>query len=274
MRSDPERAVRAALDILRAISVYAAELRARGMPDIQMRIGLNTGLVVVGNIGSDMHVEYLAIGDTVNLAARMQSAAQPDSVLISASTQKLVRHLFELDYTGALTVKGKANRCLHIALARGPWPARRGIEGLGSPLIGRDREIAVLRTRIQDLLDGRGAIISVMGEAGLGKSRLISETLLRAPVQFERHEGRCLSYTLQAPFAPFIDMLSRLFDLAAVPDEAMRYARIGDPYLATLLGAPLPDALADKVRFYLPLLREMIFGSLIALIEKHCADGR
>jgi class 3 adenylate cyclase len=105
---DAERAVRAALGILVSIQEYAQELHAKNLVEnFQMRVGLNTGLVVVGNIGTDLHMEYTAVGDTVNLAARMQTAAEPNTILISQNTYRLASSLFEFEDRGKISVKGK-----------------------------------------------------------------------------------------------------------------------------------------------------------------------
>ena len=146
---DAERGVRAALAILTAIRQYAGELSGRGLAhDLQMRIGLNTGQVVVGNVGSDMHLEYLAIGDTVNMAARVQTAADPDNVLVTENTQRLLGGLFGLDDKGLITVKGKSEPVhVYCVLTERKGAVRqRGIAGLASPMVGRQREPGGLGT--------------------------------------------------------------------------------------------------------------------------------
>ena len=142
-----------------------------------MRIGLNTGIVVVGDIGSDLHMEYLAIGDTVNLAARMQSAADPDTILISENTYRHVASLFDFEDRGKIAVKGKAEAVQVYAVVRGRKGAarQRGITGLSSPMVGRRREFATLMQVFGDLQMGKGGIVTISGEAGLGKSRLLAE---------------------------------------------------------------------------------------------------
>ncbi len=112
---DAERAIRAALDILTAIRAYGNEVVLSGrVPTFQMRVGLNSGPVVVGQIGTDLHMEYTAIGDTVNLAARMQTAADPDSILISDNTHRLAASLFKFEDRGKITVKARASRSRSI----------------------------------------------------------------------------------------------------------------------------------------------------------------
>lgn len=267
---DPERAVLAALEILTATREYAHQLRGRGITNFSMRIGLNSGLVVVGNIGSDMHVEYLALGDTVNLAARMQSAAEPDSVLISMHTWRRIKHAFDLEWRGDLELKGKRERvpAYRVLGAKSLAESPRGIRGLDSPLVGREREQAALSECLRELQAGAGRIVSVIGDAGLGKSRLVSEVMLRSLDNVERMEGRSLSFTASTPFAPFVEMLSRYYDAYAGEDDAARYAKIGDPFIATMLGVKLAGEGLERVQFLEPpLLREKTFGSLLGLFE-------
>lgn len=270
---DPERAVRAALDILDSIKEYARELRGHGAENLEMRIGLNTGLVVVGNIGNDLHVEYLAIGDTVNLAARMQSAAEPGTVLINASTARLVRHVFDLESRGELQLKGKSETvsAFRVAGTKAIAGSARGIKGLDSPIVGREHEMQLLQSRIRELLDQRGSIVSIMGEAGLGKSRLVSEVVMHSGHTFARYEGRSLSYSATTPYGPFIDALTRLYDLKADAGDAASYAKIGNPYIASMLGVKFGGEDFERVKYLEPpLLRENIFASVVTLFETLC----
>jgi class 3 adenylate cyclase len=199
---DPERAVRAALEIREAMKGYAGVLSAdESVPDFRVRLGINTGLVVVGQIGSDLHMEYLAVGDTVNLAARMQSVAEPNEVMITGNTQRMVPNLFVLDDRGEIHVKGKAEpvHAFCVLEERKGAVRARGIEGLFSPLVGRRREMDMLDRVLAELHRGNGRIVSIVGEAGLGKSRLVAEWREKsqaADVGGNVHwiEGRCLSY--------------------------------------------------------------------------------
>ena len=269
---DPERAILASLDIQRGIAEYGRDLKASGrVPEFQMRIGLNTGLVVVGNIVAGKHAEYLAVGDTVNVAARMQSAAAPGSICIAEPTERAARHAFQLEALGALEVKGKTEpvRAFRVLGARIEAANKRGIAGLDSPIVGRENEIGILREQIGALMSGRGGIISLMGEAGLGKSRLASEILLRAPEDFERLEGRSLSFESSTPFAPFIEIFRRLHGLKQGETNAEAYARVGDPFIATMLGiTPVGEDL-NRVRFLEPpLRRERIFAAVIDALAR------
>lgn len=268
---DAERAIRAALTLLGYIKTYAEDLRARNkIPNFQMRIGLNTGLVVVGNIGSDLHMEYLAIGDTVNLAARIQSAAEPGSVFITESTRRLVANLFEFEDRGKIVVKGKVEpiQVYRIAGERQGAVRLRGIAGLASPLVGRQREFSTLLQISADAQRGHGSIVSLIGEAGLGKSRLVAEWRKASAAQHDAValrwvEGRCLSYGTVIAHHLSTDLLRAIIGVptGAPEDETRRAlwqtcetlfgAEMKDvyPYLGHLLGVKLEDDMAARVKY-------------------------
>ncbi|HEX7593649.1 MAG TPA: adenylate/guanylate cyclase domain-containing protein, partial [Anaerolineae bacterium] len=223
---DAERALRAALDILASIKKYAAELHAnQRVDDFQMRVGLNSGLVVVGNLGSDLHMEYLAVGDTVNLAARMQSAADPNTVLVSEHTHRLASSLFDFEDRGKITVKGKAEpiQVYSVIDERKGAVRARGIAGLTSPMVGRQREFSTLLQIISDVRGGRGSIVAVIGEAGLGKSRLIAEwrkaAFAESDVKIRWVEGRCLSYASSIAHHLSTDILRALIGVPVGSSE-------------------------------------------------------
>src|SRR6266849_5035197 len=173
----PRRAVHAALGIQRALRDYAKELESQRGLTVQMRIGLNTGPVVVGRIGDDLRMDYTAVGDTTNLAARMQQIARPGSVLITEATHKLIAGFFETLDLGRLEVKGhEAVHAFEVLRTRG---ARSRIEIGGerglTPFVGRARELGVLVERFDDVAAGRGQVVFIGGDAGIGKSRLLYE---------------------------------------------------------------------------------------------------
>ena len=144
-----------------------------------MRVGINTGLAVLAAVGDEIRTEYTAMGDTTNVAARMQSAAMPGTVLISADTYHLVKELFEFKPRGATKVKGKSAPIeTYEVVAPKTVPGKvRGLEGegLSSPLVGRAAEFQLVAEKLEDVREGRGAFVAVIGEAGLGKSRLLAE---------------------------------------------------------------------------------------------------
>ena len=283
---DPERAVRAGLGIIEAMRPFHDQLqRERGL-DVNVRVGINTGLVVVGEVGSDMRVEYTAMGDAVNLAARMEQTAQPGSVQISGDTYKLIAPLFEFDALGRIEIKGKSEPVeAYRVLASKTRPASlRGIEGLDSPMVGREGEFQALEAQIEELQQGRGSIVTVMGEAGLGKSRLVAELRRKvmAETAIEWHEGRSLSYQTAIPYTPFIELLTNLFALEAQQSASEKYSAIRSqvavwlpdtvnaliPFIATLLGIELSGEDVQRIKYLEPpQLREKIFQAVLTLFE-------
>ncbi len=180
---DPERAIFAALDMLDATAEFAAQLKVSQGLDFQIRAGINTGPVMVGNVGSDLRYEYTALGDAVNVAARMQTAAQPGTILVTEMTRRLTGDAFDLDDLGQIVVKGKTEP-IHVfrVLGRKAAPARkRGLAsvGLDSPMVGRDEPLHRLTSLLDIVRSGHGRVAFVVGEPDIGKSRLGAE-LLRA----------------------------------------------------------------------------------------------
>jgi ABC-type oligopeptide transport system substrate-binding subunit/class 3 adenylate cyclase len=223
---DPERACRAALDIIAGAQEYAERLeRERGIQGFNVRVGIHTGLVVVGEVGSDLRVEYTAMGDAVNLAARMESAAEPGTVLITEDTHKLVAPLFDSEPLGPIEVKGKAQPVpAYRVLAPKMAPGKpRGIAGLESRLVGRETELAALQAALERLEAGVGGVVTIVGEAGIGKSRLVAEVrkktlakVLKPSQGWSRAlhltwvEGRCLSYGASIAYLLWLDVLRGL----------------------------------------------------------------
>jgi class 3 adenylate cyclase len=175
---DPERACRAALEIVAGARAYGQRLeRERGIRGFDVRAGINTGLVVVGEVGSDLRVEYTAMGDAINVTARIEEAAEPGTVLVSQETHRLITPRFETEAVGPIGVEGKAEPVTtYRVLAPKVAPGKaRGVAGLDSPLVGREAEFAALQETIEGLEAGVGGIVTIVGEAGIGKSRLVAE---------------------------------------------------------------------------------------------------
>ena len=174
---DPHRAVLAGLDIHTYFAPYREKISRDWGIDINVRVGINTGLVVVGAVGSDLRMEYSALGDAINLAARMEQTALPGTVQVAYDTYKLVKPLFEFEELGDIEVKGKEERITaYRVLGRKVQSGRvRGIEGLHADLVGREVELQHLHDVVDDIERGVGRIAVVLGEAGLGKTRLVRE---------------------------------------------------------------------------------------------------
>ncbi|MFQ5897200.1 MAG: adenylate/guanylate cyclase domain-containing protein [Candidatus Methylomirabilia bacterium] len=254
----PRRAVHAALGIQRALRDYSKELQAEQGLSLQMRMGLNTGPVVVGRIGDDLRMDYTAVGDTTNLAARLQQSARPGSVLVSEATYKLVTGFFETLDLGEMPVKGHAPvRAFEVLRPRGRR-ARFGVaaeRGL-TPLVSRDRELNTLLDLFREVEAGRGQVVFIAGEAGIGKSRLVLEfhrALAEAGEAATWLEGRCISFGRSIPFLPVIDQYRENFRIEEVDGEPEIIAkvehgmrRMGEleahiPYVRYLLGVDPGD---------------------------------
>lgn len=282
---DPQRAVLAGLGILEGIRPYREKIKRERGFDFDVRVGINTGLVVVGEVGSDLRVEYTAMGDAVNLASRMEQAAEPGTVLISANTHKSVSNLFDFEYLGGIEVKGKAEpvEAYRVLGEREGAVPTRGIEGLSSPLVGRERELGMLASRMTELMAGRGQVVSIMGEAGLGKSRLVAELRKWAgatPVRW--YEGRSLSYETTTPYAPFVDLFGSVFSVKGEDSDADKYEKVKStiasvipghedsvaPFFAALLGVKLSGEPENMVKYLEPpALRGRIFHMVPAFVE-------
>jgi len=289
---DPDRAVRAALEMVAAIDEFARQLKVTHGIDFRIRAGINSGPVVVGNVGTDLRYEYTALGDAMNVAARIQAAAEPGSVLITASTHRLLADAFETEDIGEIVVKGKTEpvHAFRVLAPKAVPGRRRGLEraGLGSPMVGRDDELETLQSLYGVVQAGRSRVAFLVGEPGIGKSRLLAEFRhwvtddARADAEPNASatwlEARCVSYgrnlpyhllqdlvrfTLQIPFAgPEADARARLDrQLAAhLGDDASDTA----PFLAHLLALPLHPEEADRAL----LDPETMQGRYIASIHR------
>ena len=244
---DPERAIFAALDMLEATDEYANQLKAAQGIDFRIRAGINSGPVMVGNVGSDLRYEYTALGDAVNVAARMQTAAEPGTIVITEMTRRLTGDTFELDDLGDITVKGKAEPIhAYRVSGRKADPARhRGLAsvGLDSPMVGRDEPLRRLSGALDVVRAGRGRAAFVVGEPGIGKSRLLAELRRTAEARVPDGgvgarwvEGRCVSYGQNLPYHLLIDLLRSIFGISFSAEEREARATL-DSALAEILGA-------------------------------------
>lgn len=239
-----QRALHAALGIRRALEAYQHELKRERGISFQVRQGLNTGLVVVGSIGSDLRMDYTALGDTTNVANRLQQAADPGRILISEATHRLVAGYFHTRSLGGLPVKGKTDPvpAWEVIGAREPR-TRLEVEadsGL-TPFVDREHELQLLSDSFEKAKDGRGQAIFLVGEAGIGKSRVLLEFRRRLGDQATWLEGHALSFGRSMAFYPVIDLLKRNFRIeegdteGGIVDKIERgVLRLGDDLRPTL----------------------------------------
>jgi predicted ATPase/class 3 adenylate cyclase len=211
---DGQRAVRAALGMVQAIARLNDRLGREWGVRLAVRVGIHTGMVVVGEMGSGGRQEQLALGETPNVAARLQDLAAADTIVISAATQRLVQGVFVCEELGAHALKGVATPVRVCRVLR----EREAKNGVGmavggglTPLLGREQEVGMLLERWAQVKDGYGQVVLLNGEAGIGKSRLVE--VVKERVTGERHtriELRCSPYYQHSALHPMIEALRRL----------------------------------------------------------------
>jgi class 3 adenylate cyclase/ribosomal protein L40E len=246
-----QRAVHAALEIQKALQGYKEELEHVRRINFQVRQGINTGLVVVGSIGSDLRMDYTAVGDTTNVAARLQQASDPGRIVISEVTHRLVAGYFHTRALGELSLKGKAERIqawevtsARMARTRLELEAERGL----TPFIGRERELRLLTECFEKAKAGHGQVVFVVGEPGIGKSRLLLEFRRRLDENATWSEGRTMSFGRSIAFHPLIDLLKRNFRIEEGDAEETIIEKIETNILR----------LGEDLRRILPYLRYLL----------------
>lgn len=215
----PQRAIRSAMAIHREMTRFNERIKQEkgGLPPLKMRVGIHTGPVVVGTLGNDLRVEFKAVGDTVNLASRMESLAEPGTTYISEDTFKITEGLFRVEALGEKEIKGKETptRVYQVIApstrrTRFDVSAERGL----TPFVGRERELELLLDGFERSKEGRGQAISIVSEAGIGKSRLLYEFRKAVTNEYITFlEGRCLSYSRNIAYHPVVDLLRANFDI-------------------------------------------------------------
>ncbi len=204
-----QRACHAALGIQERLKEYGERINSTYGIDFKMRVGLNSGSVVVGAIGDDLRMDYTAQGDTANLASRMESTAQPGTVLVAEATYRLVKDSFEFESMDKIPVKGKEKPVAVYRLKDKAFKARaRSEREVYSEMVGRDQELDRLELQIMKAVNGEGSVVNVVGEAGIGKSRLLAELKKRDLVKrVMLLEGRAISMGKNLSFYPVIALL-------------------------------------------------------------------
>ena len=257
---DPQRAVRAALAVVDAVAVLNAR-PAAGSVSLAVRIGIHTGLVVVGEVGGGARREQLALGEAPNVAARLEALAEPNTVVISAATHRLVARAFACRDLGARALRGvAAPQTIYQVLGEPGFAggAEAAVAMPATPLVGRDREIALVLERWEATLEGQGEVVLLSGEAGIGKTRIVQSVCER--LQGTRHtriEGRCSPYRQHSPMHIVVELLQSAlgFEREETPEILLRRLERtlaegglppaeGVPLLASLLALPTPEGSA------------------------------
>ncbi len=281
----PQRAIRSSLAIHQEMAKFNNKIRQEieDVAPLKMRIGLHTGPVVVGTVGNDLRVEFKAVGDTVNLASRMEGLAEPGSTYVTEAIFRLTEGLFRFEAMGKKGIKGK-KKPIKVYRVIAPSTSRTRFDvsterGL-TPFVGRERELELLLDGYERSKAGRGQAISIIADAGLGKSRLLYE--FRKAVTSEDVtflEGKCLSYSRGVVYHPIIDILKANFDIRDNDGDLQIREKIKEgldvmgadeasilPYLLELLSVKYNDF--DKIPLSPEERKDRIFGALKQMVLK------
>jgi class 3 adenylate cyclase/predicted ATPase len=292
----PQRALYAALRMQEESKRYAEALLLEHGVNVQIRVGINTGDVVVRAIRKDdLHADYVPIGHSTGLAARMESLATPGSILVTEHTYKLTAGYFDFHAMGTARVKGVSVPVpLYEVLGASPLQtrfqvaARRGLV----PFVGRRSEMEQLQRALELVTRGQGQIVAVVGEPGVGKSRLVYECKLGVPQDWLILETFSVSHGKAYPYLPLIDLLKHYFAITPQDDERQRREKVGGkvlmldrrlddtlPYLLALLGVTEPtpallqmDAQMRRRRTFEAIKRLLVRESLNQPVLLICED--
>ena len=255
---DAQRAARAALHILRVVSDYSKDIEvAWGISDFNIRVGINTGPTAVGFVGG-ADPQAVAMGDTTNVAARLQSVAGPGTIAIGPATAKLLAHHFVLELVGDLPLKGRDAAVKVWRLVQLKPEAKRDAP---VSLVGRSAEVMVLKSLLGDLSQGRGQVVLLVGEHGIGKTRMLCELEIMTGSNVIWLQSQCSSYGDRTPYQPFVDMFKSWLQVETESQVALRTklrAKLGTlmestytelmPFLGRLLSMTLSAEQEDALR--------------------------
>jgi len=244
-----QRACYAALSIQKAMVEYDEKVRKEHELEFKMRIGLNSGPVVVGSIGDDLRMDYTAIGDTTNLAARVEQAAKPGEIWMSHETRNIIRGYFKEESIGEIPLKGKAQpQHLYRLISDLPEMRTRFAVGLArgmTDLVGRRPEMEALQSAYERVKGGEAKVVDVVGEAGVGKSRLVYEFQRVLGPDETLLTGICVPYGRNINFLPVIDVVKAFFGII----EGMSEEEVGNQIMERA-----KNGLAPMIPFYRNLL--------------------
>jgi class 3 adenylate cyclase/tetratricopeptide (TPR) repeat protein len=262
---DHLRSIRAAKEMHEAVNVISPHYEEKIGRRLTFHSGITTGLVVTGEVNLEKGTHGVA-GDTINLASRLSGLAKPGEILVGESTYHQSTGAFSFDKLEPVSVKGKAEPVIPYRLVEEKAEATRGLatQGISSPLVGRNAEMAAIKASVNRLLDGQGGILSVIGEAGLGKSRLMAE--IRQTFAHENLlwlEGKTLSYGQKMSYWPFREILWHYSGITEDDSDTEAWAKFeakivdlfpaesGEilPYLASLIGLEVRGDLGQNLRY-------------------------
>ncbi len=232
---DPVRAVRAALELHEAVAALSPQVQARTGTPIALHSGVNTGLVVTGELQFDQGTAG-PLGDTINLAARLMGAAPSGEVWVGPATRSLIAHAFELEDLGAHDFKGKAAP-VGVARVRGASSRAVRANQFRGTFVGRQAELGALLGAAEKMRDGEPSVFAIRGDAGTGKTRLVAEFRERVGNDVQWLEGRAYPYAQNIPYAPIIDLLSRSWSIEERDSPAAVRTKL-EAGIAALLPAP------------------------------------
>ena len=276
-----QRSCYAALAMQRSIEAYGEKIKNQFDMEFKMRMGLHTGPVIVGSIGNDLRMDYTAIGDTINLASRMQTTARPSTILVTSEIYRNAREFFKFSPLGKVKVKGKeieldAYQLLEAGEIKTRFEAAV-VRGL-TRFVGRQKELSALKDAFEMTRSGFGQVVGITGEAGVGKSRVALEFIRALPEEeFAYSKTRCSHYGSPTAYLPILDILKSYFVVSegereyAVKKKVANKISQLDERLRHIL-APLHDLLSLEVEDeeYLKLepvqKRERIFEAVRDLI--------
>jgi class 3 adenylate cyclase/energy-coupling factor transporter ATP-binding protein EcfA2 len=247
-----QRACHAALSIHKDLEDYEKKIKKDFGAEFKMRIGLNSGPVIVGSIGDDLRMDYTAVGDTTNMASRMENMASPGTILVSRDTFRLARDFFEFEFLGKVEMKGKEKPIeAYTLLKAGEVETRIGAsvaKGL-TKFVGRKNSMAQLREALKEAEAGSGQVVGIVGEAGVGKSRLLFEfNNLLSHHEYAYLEGRCLHFGGSMSYLPFLDILRSYFEIKEGDREFITKKKLTEKIVE----------LDDKIESVLPPLMELL----------------
>lgn len=241
---DAERAARAALGIVAEVKEYGRAIEGSWqISDFNVRVGINTGPVAVGLVGGDSP-QPVAVGDTTNVAARLQTSAEPGEIVVGEATAKSLIRTFALEPLGDVIVKGRQEPVSAWRLIAAQAALQSSVD---TPIVGREPELAQLNEILAELANGRGQIAVLLGEAGLGKTRLVAEQRRRSSGAVTWLEGHCLSYGTEVIYGPFIQILRNWIGAEDGEAELSVWTKLRAK-LGLLPAAQIPDVLPFLAR--------------------------